>query len=246
DSIVGRSTFKNYRILVLDNGRMQDDVSAHLRGLGVRIERYAFEPPFNFPRKANAGFAMVETEDVILLNDDVEVISPDWIEALVGLTGRPGIGAAGARLLYPNGRVQHQGVALGVMGATTHVFHNLPADAIGYNGYTHLIRNYSCVTGAVLATRMSLVRELGCFDASFSVDFNDADYCLRLGRAGYRVVYSPFAQLYHFEGTTLARSVVTAPDETAFRARWGETIDTDPYYNPNLPRDRGDYAVAIW
>jgi GT2 family glycosyltransferase len=132
------------------------------------------------------------------------------------------------------------------MGLSTHIFHNLPREAVGYNGYTHVIRNYSAVTGAVLATRMSVVREVGGFDEQFAVDYNDVDFCLRIGAAGYRIVYTPYAELYHFEGSTLSRSAVDPAEEAAFKARWTDMIDNDPHYNPNLPRNRGDCAIHKW
>ncbi|TXN40721.1 glycosyltransferase, partial [Methylobacterium sp. WL30] len=245
-SIRARSTWTNYEIVVVDNGNMSDELQVEMKAQGVRLESHEFEPPFNFSRKMNFALSKVRTEDVILLNDDIEVIAPDWIEALIGFTGRPGVGAVGARLLYPNGRVQHQGVVFGVMGNSTHIFHNLVDEDIGYNGYTHLIRNYSAVTGAVLATRMSLVREVGGFDEALAIDYNDLDFCLRLGQVGYRIVYTPFAKLYHFEGSSLPRTAVSSPDEAAFTARWAHVIAADPFYNPHLSTDRGDYYTPEW
>lgn len=246
DSIRTRSTWTNYEIVVVDSGDMPAAIRAEMAAKGVRIEPYRITPPFNFPRLMNFGLSCVRTEDVILLNDDIEVISPDWIEALLGFTGRPGIGAVGARLLYPDGRVQHQGVVLGVLGHTTHIFHNLRDGDIGYNGYTHLIRNYSAVTAAVLATRMSLVREVGGFDETLAIDYNDIDFCLRLGRAGYRIVYTPFAKLTHFEGSSLPRAAASVPDEAAFTMRWADVITADPFYNAHLPRDRSDCRPTEW
>ncbi|WP_426041881.1 glycosyltransferase family 2 protein [Brevundimonas sp. TWP2-3-4b1] len=246
DSILTRSTFKNIRIVVLDNGNMLPDVEEELVSKGVTVKTYSFDPPFNFPRKINAAFDLVETEDVIILNDDIEVISEDWIEALLSHSRRERIGAVGARLLYTNDRIQHAGIVMGVNGPTTHIFHNQPKDDIAYCGYSHLVRNYSAVTGAVLATRMSLVREIGGFNPDLAIDYNDIDFCLRLGELGYRIVYTPFATLYHFEGSSLVRHSVSQPDQSAFLRRWGHLVDADPYYNPNLPRDRTDCAVGAW
>jgi GT2 family glycosyltransferase len=156
------------------------------------------------------------------------------------------VGAVGARLLYPNDRNQHAGIILGVHGASTHIFHNQPRDEVGYCGYSHVIRNYSAVTGAVMATRRSLWEAVGGFDPGLRVDFNDTDFCLRLGERGYRIVYTPHALLYHFEGATLTRSHVSQEDLDRFTARWSDRIARDPFYHHILPRDRTDCGVSAW
>ncbi len=246
NSILDRSTFRNFELVVVDNGAMPSDVRRRLEARDVRVETYAFQPPFNFSLKINAAFDHVRTEDVVILNDDIEVISPDWLEALLAHSRRPGVGAVGARLLYPDGRIQHAGVVLGVQGASAHIFHNQRADEIGSCGYSHVVRNYSAVTGAVLATRMSLVRWVGGFDPRLRIDYNDIDFCLRLGAAGFRSVYTPYASLHHFEGATLSRSVVTESDRELFQRRWSGAVGCDPFYNPALPRDRTDGHVDRW
>ena len=245
-SILERSTFKNFQIIVLDNGRLPADVHERFAEAGVTVAQYTSEGTFNFPDKMNHAFGLVTTEDVIILNDDIEVISPDWIEALLSFSRRPDVGAVGAQLLYPNNRLQHAGVVMGVNGLTTHIFHNQPAAEVGYCGFTHLIRNYSAVTGAVLATRMSVVREVGMFDRNLRVDYNDIDFCLRLGAAGYRIVYTPYASLYHFEGSSLARKEVDESDRHHFLSRWQAEVKADPYYNPRLPKDRTDCSIMRW
>ena len=160
--------------------------------------------PFNFSKKVNFAFSGVETEHLVLLNDDLEVIAPGWLSALLEFTQQKEIGCAGGRLLFPDGRVQHVGMVLGVNGSAAHVYHSYPADRIGYNGFTHLIRNYSAVTGACLATRRSVVAEVGGFDETFATDFNDVDFCLSVRSRGYRVVYTPYCELVHFENVSLS------------------------------------------
>jgi O-antigen biosynthesis protein len=159
---------------------------------------------------------------------------------------QPEIGVVGAMLLYPNDRIQHVGVVLGVNGLTTHIFCNQAADEIGYCGFTHAIRNYSAVTGALHATRMSVVRELGGFDPEMGVDYGDIDFCLRVQDAGYRIVYTPFAQLYHFKTSSFARKEASKTDQAHFLKRWRNRINFDPFYNPGLPRDRVDCHVTSW
>jgi GT2 family glycosyltransferase len=246
NSIIAKSTFRNFRILIVDDGLMPTDVYRRLTRSGVQIEKYSFRAPFNFSQKMNRALEFVKTEDVIFLNDDIEVIAADWLEALLAFSRQQDIGAVGARLIYPNERVQHQGIVLGVNGPTAHIFHNMERDKIGYCGFTHVIRNYSAVTGAVMATRMSIVREVGGFDPALAIDFNDVDFCLRIGAAGYRIVYTPFAELYHFEGSSAPRAAASEAEKSHFAARWDEIIERDPYYNPRLPRDRLDCGVTVW
>ncbi len=241
DSILARSTYPDYRMLVIDDdGNLPANVRAKVEGAGGRIVSFPSAAQFNFSAKMNFGLSQVTTEHVILLNDDLEVITRDWIESLLSFSAQRGVGAVGARLLYPSGRLQHAGVVLGVNGSAAHLFHNLAPDAVGYCGYTHIVRNFSAVTGAVLATRMSIVRKVGNFDERLAIDFNDIDFCLRVGAAGLRVVYTPYAQLYHFEGSSLARSAQDPSERDRFLRRWKERVDADPFYHPLLPRDRLD------
>jgi hypothetical protein len=241
DSIVSKSTYPNYRLLVVDdNANLPRHVRGKVEAVGGSVVSFPLTPPFNFAKKTNFALAQVKTENVILLNDDLEVISEDWIEAMLAFSRQPEIGAVGAMLLFPTGRVQHAGVVLGVNGCASHIFRNLSAGSVGYCGYSHLIRNYSAVTAAAMATRMSLVREVGDFDETFPVDFNDIDFCLRLRSAGYRVVYTPHAKLYHFEGSSIPRRSQRAAERMAFHERWRTLIERDPYYHPMLPRERLD------
>ena len=244
-SIVQKSSFRNFKLLVVDNGNLDRVSRDVVSAAGGEIVHFTVRGRFNFSEKINFAISRVETEDLILLNDDVEVISEDWIEALLGFSRQQDVGAVGARLLYPNGQVQHQGVVLGVCGPTSHIFHNMRDEDVGYNAFTHVIRNYSAVTGAVMATRLSFLRRLGGFDPKLRVDYNDIDYCLRLGQLGLRIVYTPFAKLYHFEGSSLARRSVDPADEAVFLERWGSILGRDPFYNPFLPKDRLDCAVAV-
>ncbi len=230
-SIVEKSTFKNYRLLVVDNHNLPAEARADIEKMGATVVSYSYSGKFNFAKKLNFCFDSVKTENVIILNDDLEVISADWMEALLSFSVREEVGAVGARLLYPNGKIQHAGMALTPDGSCAHVFHNLPRGQVGYYGYSHIIRNYSAVTGAVLATRMSLVRELGGFRERLATDFNDVDFCLRLQSLGYRIVYTPYAELYHFEGSTLRRSAVDPAEREYFLSQWRERMESDPYFS---------------
>ncbi len=246
-SVVERSTYGAYRLVVVDDGELCDETIAVLDAAGAT--RATFHDPqrssdgFNFARKANYALSLIETDLVILLNDDLEVVSPGWIEALLEPLMDPDVAFVGARLLYPDGRIQHAGLVLGVVGPATHAFYGRPGDAVGYNAFTHVIRNYSAVTGAALATRTATLRELGPMDEALAHDYNDTDFCLRAVERGYRVVYTPFAELLHFEGATLRRRAQDPAEVAVFSERWEQVIARDPFYNPNLPRDRADYVV---
>ncbi len=246
DSILAKSTYPNIRIILLNDGDMPDKVRQKFAVCGVRVIDHQPTVPFNYSAKLNLGVSYVETENVIFLNDDIEVISPDWIEALLEPGRRVGVGVVGARLLYPDRRLQHAGIVLGLGGPTGRAFHNLPSDQIHYCCYTHVIRNYSAVTGAAMATRTSLFREVGGYDESLSLDFNDVDFCLRLGERGHRCVWTPYATLFHFEDSSLVRALASEEDRQLFEERWGDRLNDDPYYNIHLPRHRSDFGVERW
>jgi GT2 family glycosyltransferase len=189
----------------------------------------------------NLGAAKADGEYLILLNDDTEVISPDWIECMLEFCQQRETGVVGTRLLFPDGRLQHIGVTL-LGGRPTHMYYNFPNHHTGY-WYGNLIpNNYSAVTGACMMTPTHLYQDLGGFDPEFSLNYNDIDYCLRVIDAGRRVVYTPYAQLYHFES---ASKTGIYPHEVAkFLARWGERYPVDPFYHPHLSQRGVDYHIA--
>lgn len=232
------------RFLVVDNANLTTWQRAKVEEAGGEVVSYdGPSSPFNFSKKANFALKHVTSELVVLLNDDMEVISADWLDALIELAQRQTTGIVGARLLYPDNRIQHCGIILGINDHVAHIYHQAPAGQVGYNGYTHLIRNYLAVTGACMATRMSIFDEIGGFDESLAVDYNDIDLCLRAYSAGYRNIYTPFAQLYHFEGITQVRKSSDSGEHEIFVRRWQAYMNRDPFYNPNLTRCRLDFSV---
>lgn len=244
-SILGKTEYApGYRLLVVDNGNLTARQIGMIRKAKGSVVSYpGSTEAFNFSKKANFALGHVKTEHVVLLNDDMEVINPGWLEALMEMAQRPRIGAVGARLLYPSGAVQHCGVVLGVNDNTAHIYHQAPGDHIGYNGYTHTIRNYLAVTGACLASRMSVIENAGGFDERLAIDYNDIDLCLRIHALGYRIVYTPFCELYHFEGATQPRTKSDDSERALFMGRWADLMRRDPMYNDNLSRRRIDFAA---
>jgi GT2 family glycosyltransferase len=248
-SIVDRTDYDHYEIVLVDNGRISADL-ARYAAAQPRIRRVVYTPPegpFNFARKLNFAARHATGEHLLLLNDDTEVITPDWMRAMLEYSQQPEIGAVGAKLFFPDGRIQHAGVVLGIGGGACHVFSGQAGNSPGYFGSAWVIRNYSAVTGACCMTRRDVFEALGGFDEQFATDFNDVDYCLRVRARGHRIVVTPFAQLYHFEGATFgSREHVVNPAEVkALSDRWADVIAHDPYYNPNLTRTALDYSLRL-
>ena len=200
--------------------------------------------PFNYSRVCNRAAATSETELLCFLNDDVDVIGSDWLKTMVGHVLEDRVGAVGAKLYYPDGRIQHAGVGLGLAGVAAPLHRGLPGDAEGYLGRARLAQDLSCVTAACLLVRRSVFEAVGGFDESLAVAFNDVDLCLRLREAGWRIVWTPAAELHHHESVSVgrpdspARRAQFAREIDAFRSRWGSLLDHDPHYNPNLSLER--------
>lgn len=243
-SIVAKTDYPNYEIVVVDDGNLSDSTRQALSGLPYRVESFT-EPnnPFNFAKKANFAFRQARGRHIVLLNDDLEVISEEWLSAMIEFTQQPRVGVVGARLLFPDDRIQHVGVVLGVNQGAAHAFHSFPAGFVGYNAYTHVIRNYSAVTAACMATRIDVVEATGGFDEQLAIDYNDIDFCLKAIQQGYDVVFTPYAELYHFEGTSIRRKVQNPREVELFQQRWSSFVERDPFYNPNLTRTRADFAI---
>lgn len=244
-SIAEHTKYDNYRVLMSSNGVLEQECRDLLASIGGREIVYRGDNVnFNFADKANFSMLSADTELIVLLNDDMEIRNPGWLSALVDQIVKEDVGAVGAHLCYPNGNLQHAGMIMGINETTAHIYHGHGENTVGYNGYAAIIRNYSAVTGACLATRRSLYELVGGLDTAFATDFNDTDYCLKLGRIGYRTVYTPFARLYHFESQTSVRSSQKPDEKALFMARWADIIERDPYYNPNLRRDSITFEPA--
>jgi len=242
-SIVQKTAYANYEILVIDNGQLSDATRDVLARIPHRRVSYTIEGAFNFAHKLNFSMRHAHGEHVVILNDDIEVISSEWLSAMLEYSQDPAIGAVGARLLYPDGRLQHIGIVMGVCGVAAHAFHQAPGHSSGYAGSSLGPRNYSAVTGACLMTRKAVFDEMGGFNEQFAIDFNDVDYCLRLRRAGYRIVYTPYAELYHLESGTISDRTWNPSETRLMETTWADVIARDPYYNPNLTRAFPDYRL---
>lgn len=243
-SIVERTAYRNYEfILIADEAGVQASTLRALEGTRHRILTHRAEGPFNFSRKINEGAAAAAGEHLLLCNDDLEAIDDEWLSAMLEYSQDSEIGAVGAKLLYPDGRLQHVGMILGVGDIAAHAFHQHPGGFAGYFGSVIGPRNYSAVTAACLMTRRSVFIEVGGFDEAFPIDFNDVDYCLRVRRAGYRIVYTPYARLLHHESASFGARQQDPAGIAEMKRRWAKELERDPYYNPHLTREFADYRL---
>ena len=241
-SLTAKTSYPNYEIIVVDNESKSEEAREYFRHLEQRVLQ--FSGPFNFSALNNLAVEQSISPWLLFLNNDVEVIDGEWLTLMAEHVQRPEVGAVGARLLYPNDTVQHAGVVLGVGGIAEHAFRHFPADAPGVSRQLQVTRNYSSVTGACLLTRREVFDEVGGFDEErLPVTFSDVDLCLKMRRAGYLIVYTPFAKLYHHESASRRRSVEALETEV-MRERWPDLLERDPYYNPNLSRERADFSLG--
>jgi GT2 family glycosyltransferase len=247
-SVADKTTYDNYEIVLGDDGSLPDHIVDFLATLPVPVTRVSFPPRedgFNYGRKLNFMARHGRGEHFILFNDDTEVINGEWMEALLEFSQQEEIGAVGPKLWFGDGRLQHIGMVVGVNGMVAHAFHGHPGSSPGYGFSAQIIRNYSSVTGACLMTKRALFERFGGFDDRFQFDFNDVNYCLKCRQAGLRVVFTPYAQLYHLEMATWG-SRPWHPEEVSYMLRtWADVYARDPYYNPNLTREHCDYRVHV-
>jgi GT2 family glycosyltransferase len=242
ESVTSKTTYAPYEIVVVDNDSQSAEAHEYFARLQHRVLH--FSGPFNYSAINNFAVENCDSPWLLFLNDDIEVIDQNWLTIMAEHVQRPEVGAVGPRLLYPDDTVQHAGVVVGVGGIAEHAFRGLPAESPGVCRQLQMTRNYSAVTGACLLTRRDVFDEIGGFDEErLPVAFNDVDLCLKMRRAGYLIVYTPFARLYHHESASRRRSVEALETEV-MRERWPDLLERDPYYNPNLSRERADFSLG--
>jgi O-antigen biosynthesis protein len=245
------AAYSNLELLILDNGSQAPDALAAIAALAedARVRVLRLDYPFDFARLMNDGAAAATGEVLVLLNDDVEARDRTWLPALVAQAALPSVGAAGALLLYPDGRIQHAGITLGVGGAAGHRFKGARGDAPGPFHRLRIAHEVSAVTGACLATRKAVWEELGGLDRAFAVAFNDVDYCLRAQALGLSIVFTPEAVLIHHEsasrGQADGETLERRSERAQFQERWADLIADDPHYNPLLTRAREDGGLDL-
>lgn len=245
NSILERTSYQNFEIVGINNNSEQDLTFArmeHFKEADKRIRFVEKNIPFNFSAICNYGVEQANGEYVILLNNDIEIISPDWIERMLEHAQRPEIGAVGGKLLYPDGRIQHAGVVAGMVGAAGHPHKFFPDQHIGYHGRLHMVYNVSAVTGAMMMMSIDKFNEAGGLDEdNLAVAYNDIDLCLKLMDNGYINLFTPHAKATHYESIsrgyedTDEKVQRLLKEQDHFLEKWAEFLDAgDPYYNPNL------------
>ncbi len=241
--ILSETDYQNLEVLIVDNLSQEVATRAYFEHIETdpRVRLLRYEQRFNFSLINNWAAEQTRGEILLFLNNDIEVIHASWLRHMVANACRPEVGAVGAKLLYPTGRVQHGGIILGVGGVAGHFHLRCRRDDPGYFSRAQLQQNLSAVTAACLAMRRTVFDEIGGFDGeNLRVAFNDVDLCLRLRERGYLIVWTPLAELYHHESASRGSDLLLERQrefsrETGYmRSRWGRILDRDPYFNPNL------------
>ena len=255
-SILTKSTYDNYEIIVVENNSTTQEIQEYYKELEKedRVRIVTYKGAFNYSAINNLGVSEALGEYVLLLNNDTEVITVNWIEELLMYAQREDVGAVGAKLYYGDKTIQHAGVVIGLGAHRTagHVHYKQPKQNLGYMGRLCYAQDMSAVTGACLMVKKSLYEELGGLDETFAVSLNDVDFCLKLREKGLLNVWTPFAELYHYESQSRGlddqgeKAERYNKESELFRQRWKKVLEKgDPYYNPNFSLDRSDFSLKI-
>ncbi|MBE6975820.1 MAG: glycosyltransferase [Ruminococcaceae bacterium] len=252
DSIVSVSTYQNWEIIIIENNSTENRTFAYYDEIqkDQRIHVVTWAGEFNYSAINNFGAQSAQGDYLLLLNNDVEVLTPDWLEQMLMFAQRKDVGAVGAMLYYPDDTVQHAGVILGIGGVAGHAHKCFPRKSYGYVSRMTIAQNYSCVTAACVLIRREIWTAINGLDESFKVAFNDVDMCMRIRKAGYLVVWTPYAELYHYESKsrgledTIEKQRRFQGEVERFMDRWHKELAAgDPYYNPNLSLEREDFSL---
>jgi GT2 family glycosyltransferase len=252
-SVLQLTRYPAYEILIIDNQSQCHETLAFMRQQSVdpRVKVLCYDQPFNDSAINNFAVAQASGELVCLLNNDTEVISADWLTEMVSLLQQPKVGAVGARLLYSDRRVQHAGDTVGPGGCADHLHSKLNEHDPGYMKRAVALQELSAVTAASLLTPKALFQRLGGLnEKDLAVAFNDVDYCLKLRAAGHRVLYTPYAELYHHESVSRGKDNTPEKAQRAIkeanymRQRWADVMAHDPFYNPNLSYQAADFSLG--
>lgn len=258
ESIKEKTVYGNYEIIVVDNQSDDPETRKYFAELEREImaKIIPYDAPFNYSAINNMAAKKTDAEILVFMNNDIEIISPGWLREMAAHAVRPDVGAVGAKLYYPNETIQHGGVMLGFGSpkdpVAGHLFHTLPRNHPGYFGRAVMAQALSGVTAALMVMRKSVFEEIGGFDEkNLPVAFNDVDICLRIAKHSYRIVWTPYAEAYHHESATRGNDL--EKDKIArfrgeigyMRGKWGKQLDCDPYYNPNLDLEHGNFTLAF-
>lgn len=251
-SILEKSSYTNYEILIVENNSTGEEIFSYYKELSgnSRIRLLRWKREFNYSAINNYGAKKAKGDYLLFLNNDTEVISPDWIEEMLGFCQRPDTGIVGARLYFGNNTVQHAGTVIGIGGIAGHMFTDMPRERSGYMHKAAIIQDLSAVTAACMMVKRQVFDEVQGFEEQLSVAFNDVDFCLRVREKQYLVVYDPYVELYHYESKSRGaedskEKVRRFQSEIEFmRCRWETLLKKgDPYYNKNLSLVKWNYSL---
>lgn len=253
-SILDRTDYKEYEILIVDNqSKEQETYNYYSSIIGEpRIRILKYDKPFNYSAINNFAVQSTDAEFLLFLNNDIEVISQEWLSAMLEFAQREDVGAVGAKLYYPDDTIQHAGVILGLYGIADHAHRYFPRSSVGVNGRINVIQNLSAVTGGCMLMRRNVFEEVGGFNETMTVAYNDIDLCLKVREKGYLIVYTPYAELYHYESASRGKEdtpekLTRANQEYDFmKTKWKHILEAgDPYYNPNLTLKNTDFSIKV-
>jgi GT2 family glycosyltransferase len=254
ESIINLSTYDNYEIVIVENNSETAEIRTYYEEISrhPRVQVVEYKGDFNYSKINNFGVQYAKGEYLLLLNNDTEVITPDWMEELLMYAMRKDVGAVGAKLYYPDKTIQHAGIVIGLGAHRTagHTHYRIPEANVGYMGRLCYAQDVTAVTGACMMVSKALYEELGGLDESFTVALNDVDFCLRVREKGFLNIFTPFAELYHYESKSRGsdkkdeRALRYQQESDRFRVKWADALAKgDPYYNPNFSLDHSDFTV---
>lgn len=247
ESIQNRTTYDNYEVVIIDNGSSDQEVLTYLDLLekmkNFKILKYPGD--FNYPLINNFAAGYASGEHVVFLNDDTEVISGDWLEALLEYSQMPEVGAVGGLLLFPDGLIQHAGIVVGMRGSASHAFYKCDGRSPGYFNLVDAVRDVSAVTAACMMIKSTLFAKVGGFNPDFRLGLNDVDICLRLIKLGLYNIYTPYCRLIHYESATRGEYVDDSEIQLFKQLHHDCVLNGDPYYHPELSLERNDFTLAV-
>ncbi len=252
-SVYEKSTYKNFEVIIVENNSIEDETFEYYKNAERKYNNLRvlyWKQGFNYSAINNFAAHKAQGEFVLLLNNDMEIITPDWMEQMLMFCQRDDVGAVGAKLYYPDNTIQHAGVIVGLGGVAGHSHKYFDRSHPGYMSRAVIAQNLSACTAACLLVKKSVYFEVGGLDENYAVAFNDVDFCMSIRKAGYLIVFTPFAELYHYESKS--RGVEDTPEKRArfnsevfrFQEKWMQELKSgDPYYNPNLTLNSEDFRL---
>ena len=252
ESIRKNTLYENYEIIIVENNSTTDEIFEYYKKLSKdpRIHLICWKREFNYSAINNFGVKNARGEYLLFLNNDVTVITEDWLNEMLGVCQRTEVGAVGVKLIYPDNTIQHAGCVVGMGGIAGHMFVDMPADRTGYLHKASILQDMTAVTAACMMMKRSAFEKAGGFTEELAVAFNDVDLCLKTGKAGYLVVYDPYVKLYHMESKTRGAEnnetkMRRFQNEIEYmRSNWIDILKNgDPNYNKNLSLNKWNYSL---